>query len=88
MVVATDVLGGGIDHQGLVSFVHHLQPPVSMAHLQQHLGRARSRVTQTGEVLSVSCGIWWHEDDYRTAACILGPLPVSPAEVSFQWNES
>ena len=50
-----------------------------MACLQQHLGRARSRKTSSGEVQSVSCGIWWHEDDYAAAVSMLGPLPIVPA---------
>ena len=77
VVVATEAFGLGIDHRGDVLFVHHLQPPINMACLQQHLGRARNRSGQC----HVSCGIWWHQQDYEAARRVLGyqRLPVVPA---------
>ena len=72
VVCATEAFGLGIDNPGLVSFVHHLQPPISMSCLQQHLGRARSRGSK------IECGIWWHQDDYSTAMRVFaGRLAVT-----------
>ena len=76
VVVATEAFGLGIDHRGDVLFVHHLQPPINMACLQQHLGRARNNSRNQ----SVSCGIWWHQQDYEAARRVLGyqRLPIVP----------
>jgi RecQ family ATP-dependent DNA helicase len=75
VIVATEAFGLGIDTVHHISFVHHMQPPVSMSCLQQHLGRARSRTSSK----QVACRIFWHEHDYATALRVFGGrMPITP----------
>ena len=75
VLCATPGFGLGIDKSG-ICFVHHLQLPLSMAALQQQLGRARAT---PGE--DIKCIIWHNQADQFLARRIM-KLPSAHKLVS------